>query len=147
MCEVPRIDWMSGDPTSALISGSVTSRFEQLRAARPLHVDDDLRIGDVGNGVERRGADRVDAERATPAATSSQTTARQRMTARMMAVIIAHRTLAGALQLVLGVDEEAAEGDDLVAVLQAVERPGVELALDAGLDLLRRRTARRCCWT
>ena len=37
-------------------------RLEQLRAARPLHVDDDLRIGDVGNGVERRGADRVDAE-------------------------------------------------------------------------------------
>ena len=56
MCEVPRIDWMSGDPASALISGSVTFDFEQLRAARPLHVDDDLGIGDVGNGVERRAS-------------------------------------------------------------------------------------------
>ena len=25
MCEVPRIDWMSGDPASARIIGSVTS--------------------------------------------------------------------------------------------------------------------------
>ena len=62
MCEVPRIDWMSGEPASARMSGSVTSVSMQLRAARPLRVDDDLRVGDVGDGVERRGAQRVDAQ-------------------------------------------------------------------------------------
>src|SRR4029077_13246001 len=37
--------------------------FEQLRAARPLHVHDNLRIGDVRDRVERRDADGVQAER------------------------------------------------------------------------------------
>ena len=55
MCEVPRIAWMPGEPTSALTQRLGDLRFEQLRAPRPLHVDDDLRIGDVGDGVERGG--------------------------------------------------------------------------------------------
>ena len=36
--------------------------LDHQRAARPLHVDDDLRVGDVGNGIQRRRAERVDAE-------------------------------------------------------------------------------------
>ena len=54
ICEVPRIDWMSGEPTERADQRFGDFGFDQLRAARPLHVDDDLRIGDVGNGVERR---------------------------------------------------------------------------------------------
>src|SRR6185295_497167 len=33
--------------------------FNQLRTSRPLDVDDDLRVGNVGNGIEWSGADRV----------------------------------------------------------------------------------------
>ena len=33
--------------------------FNHQRTAGPLRVDDDLRVGDVGNGVERRDAQRV----------------------------------------------------------------------------------------
>ena len=36
--------------------------FDDERAAGPLRVDDDLRVGDVGDCVERRGAQRVDAQ-------------------------------------------------------------------------------------
>ena len=149
MCEVPRIDWMSGEPASALISGSVTSRLEQLRAARPLRVDDDLRIGDVGNGVERRGAERVDAERRRSAATRQPDEPPEpddELDDGGDHAVEHHEPL----QLVLGVDEEAAEGDDLLAVLQAVEHLGEQLALDAGLNLPRRVAAvailarRRC---
>jgi hypothetical protein len=42
-----------------------------------------------------------------------------------------------AFELVLGVDEEAAEGHDLITLAKAVEYLRIELALDAGLDLLR----------
>src|SRR5437867_2926495 len=48
------------------------------------------------------------------------------------------RALFGPFQLVLGVDEKAAEGDDLVAVVHSIENLCVELALNAGADFLRR---------
>ena len=62
MCEVPRIDWMSGEPGERADDRLGDLGLDQLRAARPLRVDDDLRIGDVGDGVERARAQRVDAE-------------------------------------------------------------------------------------
>ena len=52
MCEVPRIDLMSGDPARALMIGSVTSVFDDQWATGPFHVDDDLRIGNVRDGIE-----------------------------------------------------------------------------------------------
>ncbi len=75
MCEVPRIDWMSGEPDSARMIGSVTSVSSSCGLRGHFDVDDDLRIGDVGDGVERRGAERVDAERRPAATDDEQTTA------------------------------------------------------------------------
>ena len=79
---------MSGEPASARMIGSVTSVSISQRAARPFRVDDDLRIGDVGDGVERRGAQRVDAERRRARRRATQTSQRKRMTRSMMAVIM-----------------------------------------------------------
>ncbi len=54
-----------GRPDQRLDDGLGDLRFQQLRAARPLRVDDHLRVRDVRDRVERRGADRVDAGRDT----------------------------------------------------------------------------------
>ena len=58
-------------------------RFNQLRAARPLHIDDDLRIRNVGDGVQRRFDYRVDAQ-APASRTRNRTATRNRMMNRMI---------------------------------------------------------------
>ena len=63
MCEVPRSARMSGDPASARMTGSVISVSIASGLRGHFDVDDDLRIGDVGDGVEGGGAERVEAER------------------------------------------------------------------------------------
>src|SRR5262245_61156702 len=75
---------------------------------------------------------------ATSAATRLQTTQRNRMTSLMMPVIMLRSTDAsGALQLEVGIDEEAAERHDLFAGLQTLSHLRVQLALDPELDLPR----------
>ena len=53
MCEVPRIDSDVRRPGERPDDRLGDLGLDQQRAARPLRVDDDLRIGDVGDGVER----------------------------------------------------------------------------------------------
>ena len=61
----------------------------------------------------------------------------KRITVLMMVLIIMRGGLVSRFQFVFGVDEEAAESDDLVSVLQPVLNRRVELSLDARLDFLR----------
>ena len=129
MCDVPRTARMSGDPASARMIGLGDLGLDHQRTAWPLGVDDDLRVGDVGDGVERRGAKRVDAEHGQRGDQRTTTSQRNRMTRSMMAAIIGVGLRS--LQLVVGVDEKAAERHDLLAGCQAVEHLGVQLALHA----------------
>src|SRR5215831_9295541 len=94
-------------------------------------------------GSEMSGMASSDAERITKTlsaiapATSTHTTARRRMTPRMMLRIISSAS-GSFLEFLLSIDEEAAERDDLVTVLHAAGDFRVELALPADLDFLRR---------
>ena len=111
----PRIARMSGDPASALITGSVTSVSITWGLRGHFDVDDDLRIGDVGDGVERRRSERVDAERRSAAPTSGPHNPAEPDDALDDGGDHARPGELRAFQLVLGIDEETAEGDHLFA--------------------------------
>ena len=57
--------------------------LDQQRAARPLRVDDDLRVGDVGDGVERDRAQRMRSP--TSIVTTQPTSHLKRITSSMIA--------------------------------------------------------------
>src|SRR6478735_7362641 len=131
MCDDPRRDWMSGDPTSALISGSVTSRSSScgLRG----HFTYTTICGSEMSGMASSEAVRIEyALTSTPAATISQATDFHRMTSLMRRGSIRR---VRPLQLVLRVDEEAAERDDLGLVFHAVEDLREQFALHARVNL------------
>src|SRR6185369_14243995 len=107
MCEVPRIDWMSAEPASAAASGAVTCDSSScgLRG----HFTYTTICGSEMSGMASSEADRIAyALRATAPATSSHTTARHRMTARMTETIMSSAS-GSFLEFLLRVDEEAAK--------------------------------------
>src|SRR5512134_1668422 len=71
--------------------------------------------------------------RAASAAVSIQASQRKRMTPRIMAVI----NRSESLELVVGVDEEAAEGHHLLACFQASPDLRIQLTLKSRLNLTR----------
>src|SRR5205809_5711696 len=130
---------MSGEPTRARIRGSVTSvsRSRGLRG----HFTYTTICGSEISGMASRLAVRMEYRlNRTPAATRAQTIILRRMTALMRVMIIGgcpERPLIGPLQLVFCVDEKTPEGDDLSVFVESVEDLCVQLALDAGVNLLR----------
>ena len=72
MCEVPRTPATPRIPRNASTSGAVTSELQQLGTARPLRVDNDLRLGDVGDGIQRRTPAPRTRLSSTPAASDGQ---------------------------------------------------------------------------
>ena len=86
MWDEPRTAWMSGDPTSARTSGSVTSVSSScgLRA----HFTYTTTCGSEISGIASSDAVRIEYTlRTMAAATSAHTTARHRMTALMNVAI------------------------------------------------------------
>src|SRR5262245_18551564 len=87
MCEVPRSDWISGDPTSALTSGAVTSVSSScgLRGHFTYTTTWGSEISGIASSEATRSAYVLPI---TPAPTTSQTTARHRITVLITARII-----------------------------------------------------------
>src|SRR5262245_40782694 len=135
MCEEPRSARTSGEPVRALISGAVTSvsRSSGLRG----HFAYTTICGSEMSGIASSDASRTEYRlTSTPAAASAKTAARHLTTVLMRLRIIRGSLagrFAGALQFVLSVDEETAEGNDRRTVGQTVEHLRIQLALNAGV--------------
>ena len=111
------------------------------RLAGILGVDDDLHVGEVGDGIERHARDRVDAgERHEDRGKPDQKDVAGRPAddgGDHGCVSCWLKLCSAALQIALGVDEEIGRGDDLLADLQAVHDLDIALAAPAKLHRAR----------
>ncbi len=106
-------------------------RFDDLRAARPLGVDDDLRIRDVRDGIQRGRAECVHAE----SSDRRHETPHEPAESDDVFDDCSNHACSGPLQLVLRVDEEAADRNDPLSRLESLLHLGKELTLRADGDL------------
>ena len=123
------------------------------RLPRVLGVDDDLDIGEVRDGVERKGAQRVKARRhrenradqdqhEIAGRPTDEARDHGRFSSAAAGVLAARHALEGGLEVAFRVDQEVGGGDDhAVALGHAVADLDIVAPAGAGLDLARLETA------